>query len=82
MKFDDQYLFISALIYALIIISFLVHSLITKKLTQEETFTYVCVILISPVLGMFISILIFPAIVIGILWLISKGIHSLKNKQQ
>jgi len=83
MTLSDEYVLISALIYGLIITCFSVYSLITKKdLDEGETFLYVASIFISPILGMFISVLIFPAIVVGILWLISYAIYSLKNKQK
>ena len=77
----DDYVFYSSIIYTIIIIIFMVFTLITKDFDEvNDVFLSIAIIIISPILGMVISILIIPAIVILILYSISKLIYSYKSK--
>ena len=76
MEISDSYVLYSAIIYSVIIICFQVHQLITNNLETSDIFTALCIIVISPLLGMALSILIIPIGILLILYGISKLIYS------
>lgn len=81
MEISDSYVLYSAIIYSIIIICFQVHQLITNKdLEPSDIFIALCIIVISPLLGMALSILIIPIGILLILYGISKVIYSYKSK--